>query len=351
VVFESVRTEQGCVSYLIGCERSSAAIVVDPDLSQVDRYLALAARHGVRIRYLLDTHTHADHFSGVRPLAARLDALTVMHRLSAAPFVDLRVEDGETLLVGELRLHVIHTPGHTSDSICLLARDRLLTGDTLLLGATGRTDLPSGDPEALHESLFGRILRLDGALQIHPAHNYKNLPPTTLDVQRATNPRLQQPERAAFVEQMRRLSLEMPRHLTEALRTNQSGGRTVAQIIDEAARQVPFMTMEELRRRIESGTPGVAILDVREADAYAAGHVPGAIHLPRGQLELRADAAFPDPTVRIVTYCEFGKISTIAAATLRSMGFRGAIALDGGIRAWREAGHPIEPAGSARGES
>jgi glyoxylase-like metal-dependent hydrolase (beta-lactamase superfamily II) len=350
VVFESVRTEQGCVSYLIGCARSSAAIVVDPELSQIDRYLAIAARQGLRIRYLLDTHTHADHFSGVRPLAQRTGALSVMHQLSAAPFVDLRVEDGETLRVGELRLHVIHTPGHTRDSICLLVPGRLLTGDTLLLGATGRTDLPTGDPDALHESLFGRILRLDGALEVHPAHNYRDLPPTTLDEQKATNPRLQTRERAAFVEQMQRLSLEMPQHLTEALRTNQSGGKTVAQIIDEAAQHVPFMTMAELRRRIESGAPGIAILDVREADAYAAGHVPGAIHLPRGQLELRADAVFPDPTVRILAYCEFGKISTIAAATLRSMGFRGAIALDGGMRAWKEAGHPLERGDGARGE-
>jgi glyoxylase-like metal-dependent hydrolase (beta-lactamase superfamily II) len=348
MVFESVRTDRGCVSYLVGCTRTSAAIVVDPELSQVDRYQALAAQQGLRIRYLVDTHTHADHFSGVRPLAQRLEASIVMHQLSPAPFVDLRVEDGETILVGELRLHVIHTPGHTRDSICLVAPGHLLTGDTLLLGGTGRTDLPTGDPEALHASLFERILRLDGSLRVHPAHNYKNLPPTSLDEQRATNPRLQQRDRAAFVEQMRSLSLGMPDHLTEALRTNQTGGKTVAQIIDEAARQVPFMTMDELRRRIDSGDPGIAILDVREADAYAAGHVPGAIHLPRGQLELRADTVFPDPTVRILAYCEFGKISTIAAATLRSMGFRGAIALDGGIRAWKDAGHPI--ASEARSE-
>ena len=271
-----------------------------------------------------------------------------MHALSPAPFVDLRVEDGETIVLGELRLAVVHTPGHTRDSICVAGGGHLFTGDTLLLGATGRTDLPTGDAEALHESLFGRMRRLDGALLVHPAHNYRNLPATSLEEQWATNPRLKTRERAAFVEQMKSLSLEMPEHLTEALRTNQTGGRTVAQIIDEAARRLPFMTMDELRRRIDGGDRGVVILDVREADAYAAGHVPGAIHLPRGQLELRADAVFPDPTVRILACCEFGKISTIAAATLRSMGFQGAIALDGGIRAWREAGHPLETGPPAR---
>src|SRR5262249_1237459 len=162
--------------------------------------------------------------------------------------------------------------------LCVAAPGHLFTGDTLLLGATGRTDLPTGDPEALYESLFARLLRLDGSLLVHPAHNYTSLPATTLDEQRATNPRLHQPDPAAFVAQVRSLSLGMPEHLTEAVRTNQTGGRTVAQIIDEAARRVPFMTMHELRRRLDAGDPGVVILDVREADAYAAGHVPGAIH-------------------------------------------------------------------------
>jgi glyoxylase-like metal-dependent hydrolase (beta-lactamase superfamily II)/rhodanese-related sulfurtransferase len=341
VILESLRTERGCMSYLLGCERTGAALVVDPELSQADRTLALAARRGLHLRYLVDTHTHADHFSGVRRLAKRLEAPAVMHALSPAPFVDLRVEDGETLVLGDLRVDVLHTPGHTRDSICLVAPGHVFTGDTLLFGATGRTDLPTGDADALYDSLFGRLLKLDGALVVHPAHDYRGREPTTLEEQRATNSRLQKRERADFVAQMRNLSLEMPEHLTEALRTNQTGGSTVAQIIDDAARRVPFMTMHELRRRLDAGHPGVVILDVREADAYAAGHIPGAIHVPRGQLELRADTVFPDPSVRILACCEFGKISTIAAATLREMGFLGAIALDGGIRAWREAGYPL----------
>ena len=340
--FEAVRSERGCVSYVIGCEKTRAALLVDPDLGQVDRYLALASTHGLRLHYVLDTHTHADHFSGARLLAGRLGLPIVMHRLAPAPFVDLRVEDGEELIVGELRVEIHHTPGHTRDSICAVVGEHLLTGDTLLLGATGRTDLPSGDPEQLHESLFGRLLTLDGGLLVHPAHNYKNLPPTSLDEQKAKNARLQQRERAAFVTMMRSLDLEMPEHLTEALRTNCTGGKTVEQIIREAAERVSFMSMGELRRRLERGHPGVTILDVREADAHAAGHIPGAIHLPRGQIELRVDAVLPDPTVRVLVTCELGKISTIAAATLREMGFSGAIALDGGMRAWKEAGHQLE---------
>jgi rhodanese-related sulfurtransferase len=266
-----------------------------------------------------------------------------MHRASLAPYVDVRVDDGETIIVGHLRLRVIHTPGHTDDSISLVLPYRVLTGDTLLRSATGRTDLPTGDPDALYDSLFGRLLTLDDSLSVHPAHDYKGSPVTTLGSEKAENPRLQWRDRATFVTKMRALSLDMPQHLTEALRTNRTGGKTVAQLLDEAASRISFMSLDEVRHRVTLGDGSLVILDVRERDAYEAGHVPGARHLPRGQLELRVDRELPDPTARILTYCEFGKISTLAAATLRGMGYTRALAMDGGFKAWREAGNPIEP--------
>ena len=340
MIFETVATG-GCRSYLIGCEESCAAALVDPELTQVDRYVALAARHGVRIRYLIDTHTHADHFSATRQLARQLEVPVVMHRDSPAPFVDLRLRGGDLLAVGKLRLQALHTPGHTRDSMCLCVEDRVFTGDTLLIGATGRTDLPSGDAEALFDSLFGSLLKLDPALAVYPAHEYKGRSHSTIGQELADNPRLQQRERCAFVKMMQSLNLSMPTHLTEALRTNMSGGRTVAEMLSDAAAIVPFMALTELRRRLDSGNIDLVLLDVRERDAYEAGHIPGARLLPRGQLELRVNQELTDPTRRILSYCEFGRISTLAAATLRQMGFQGAVALDGGMKAWREAGHPV----------
>lgn len=340
MIFERVATG-GCRSYLIGCGETCAAALIDPEVSQIDRYLALASHHGLRLRYLIDTHTHADHFSASRQLARRLDAPIMMHQSSPAPFVDMRLGDGESIALGTLRLKVMHTPGHTRDSMCLLVENRLFTGDTLLIGATGRTDLPTGDPEALHDSLFNRLLRLDASLEVYPAHEYKNRDHTTLGQELEQNPRLQKRDPGEFVEMMRNLNLSMPTHLTEALRTNLSGGKTVSQLLSEAAALVSFMSLEELRARVEARDPELLVLDVREREAYAAGHVPGARHLPRGQLELRVNEELPDPTLRILTVCEFGRVSTLAAATLRQIGFQRAIALDGGMSGWRQKGYPL----------
>jgi glyoxylase-like metal-dependent hydrolase (beta-lactamase superfamily II) len=339
--FEQIRTG-GCLSYVIGCDDTRAAILVDPEIEQVDRYLALASEKGLRPKYLLDTHTHADHFSGTRELAGRLGIPIVMHNRSPAPFVDLRVDDGELIVVGKLRLRVLGTPGHTDDSVCLVLPDRVLTGDTLLIGGTGRTDLPTGNPEALHESLFGKLLRLDDRLLVFPAHDYKGRTSSTLGDEKASNPRLGKRAPDEFVALMRNLDLAMPQHLTEALRTNRTGGKTVNQLISEAAREVAFMALEDVRERIERRDGSLLPLDVREEGAYRAGHLPGARHVPRGQLELRADRELPDPTVRILTYCEIGKISTLAAATLRTMGYTHVVALDGGYAAWVKAGFPVE---------
>jgi len=344
MIFEQVATG-GCLSYLVGCADTCAAALIDPELSQIDRYLALASRHGLRLHYVIDTHTHADHFSATRRLAKQLGVPVVMHRLSPAAGIDLRVDDGEMIVVGKLRLRVLYTPGHTVDSMCIVAADRVFTGDTLLIGATGRTDLPTGDPEQLYDSLFGKLLKLDPQLLVYPAHDYKGRSHSTIGAEIASNPRLQKQDKAAFVEMMHNLNLGMPTHLTESLRTNLSGGKTVGQLLAEAAAIVPFMALDELRSRVERREPDLVVLDVRERDAFDAGHIPGARHLPRGQLELRINEELQDPTVRILTACEFGRISTLAAATLRQLGFQRAVALDGGMKAWREAGYPLEPAG------
>ena len=341
MIFEQIATG-GCQSYLLGCPATRAAVLIDPELSRIDEYRGLCAQQGLSVKYIVDTHTHADHFSASKELGKALGAPVVMHRLAPAPYADLRLDDGDMLIAGELKLQALHTPGHTRDSMSLVMADRVFTGDALLIGGTGRTDLPSGDPHELFDSLFDGLLKLPPETLVFPAHDYKGRSHSTIGTEIAENPRLQKTERAEFVAMMQALDLAAPTHLTEALRTNMSGGKTVAQMLSEAAAKVPFMSLAELNDRLGGNRRDLVILDIREKDAFDAGHVPGAVHLPRGQLELRVNSELPDPTVRILTCCEFGKISTLAAATLRELGYGRAVALDGGMKAWREGEFPLE---------
>lgn len=340
MIFEQV-AQGGCQSYLVGCAKTHAAVLIDPEVRQHDRYKSLVDAHGLTVLYVIDTHTHADHFSAAKELAQVFGAQVVVSQLSPAPFADIRLKDGEELKFGKLKLKALATPGHTRDSMCLVAEDRVFTGDTLLIGGTGRTDLPTGDPEMLYDSLFNKLLKLDRKLLVYPAHDYKGRSCSTIGDETANNPRLQKRERGEFVEMMRSLSLSMPEHLTEALRVNLSGSKSVAQLLNEAAATVQLYPMDELKTGL--GKPSdLVVVDVRERDAYETAHIPGARHLPRGQLELRVNQAFPDPNVRIVTYCEVGKISTLAAATLKQMGFPNVMGLDAGIKTWIERGYPTE---------
>lgn len=340
--FESFKDGEGCKSYIVGCTETCAAAIIDPALGLVDRYIGQIAMHGLRVHYIVDTHTHADHFSGAQALKAEFHAPIVMHRFSPSPYVDLHVEDGHSLPLGEMRMRIFHVPGHTRDSMAVYVEDRVFTGDTLLIGGTGRSDLPSGDPNQLYDSLFGKLLALPDETLVFPAHEYKGREHSTIGDERANNPRLQKTERAAFVELMNGLNLAAPTHLTEALRTNMSGGKTVRQLLSEASAKVRFMSIDQLALMLDARPNDFLVIDVREKDAYMAGHVPGAVHLPRGQLELRANEVLPDPSVEVLTVCELGKVSTLAAATLRELGFLRATALDGGMTAWREAERPVE---------
>ena len=173
-----------------------------------------------------------------------------------------------------------------------------------------------------------------------PAHEYKGRSHSSIGQELAENPRLQKKDRGEFIEMMHGLNLTMPTHVTEALRTNMSGGKTVAQMLSEAAALVPFMSLAELKAQLDKHRGEMIVLDVREREAFESGHIDGAMHLPRGQLELRVNDELKDPTRRMLVCCEFGRISTLAAATLRIMGFQAAVALDGGMKAWREAGYP-----------
>lgn len=217
--FEQIRSS-GCLSYLLGCATDKACVVIDPELDKADDYVALARFLGSTLLYAIDTHTHADHNSACKVMRERHGVKVVMHRATDAPYVDVRVDDGEEIKFGRLSLRVVHTPGHTQDAMCLLIQDRIFTGDTLLIGGCGRTDLPGGNAEKQFESLR-RLQSLGDPLRVYPGHDYREAV-STLGDEKQNNPRMQITSKDEFVHFMTSRKPPLPRKIEEALEWNRT---------------------------------------------------------------------------------------------------------------------------------
>ncbi|HXW84845.1 MAG TPA: MBL fold metallo-hydrolase, partial [Candidatus Binataceae bacterium] len=196
-----------CKTYLAVCERTREAAVIDPLRDRVDRYLAMLAYHGWRLSLIIDTHTHADHRSGAMELGELADATVAMHRLAPPPHVKIHVEDGDALKVGDGRLRVLHTPGHTPDSISLLADDRLFTGDVLFIHGTGRADFAGGDPGAQYDSITRKLFTLPEETLVFPGHDYRGHTQSTIGEEKRSNPRLAGKTRNDYINLMNNLGL------------------------------------------------------------------------------------------------------------------------------------------------
>lgn len=214
-IFEELNGGASCRTYLIVSPRTREALIVDPVLELVPGYMQRLAKDQLRLVMVADTHTHADHLSGGRELARMTGAV---HAGAPAGSVRRRLREGEVLSVGDVHLTVWASPGHTADALVLVMEDRVLTGDTLLIGATGRTDLPTGDAEAAYLSLQ-RLLSLPGEMLVFPAHDYGGRTFSTIGHERLTNPRLRL-EHEAFIQLMTTPRAEKPARLAEALAYN-----------------------------------------------------------------------------------------------------------------------------------
>ncbi len=188
-------------SYLIGSEQAHIAAIVDP-AGEVHRIVGLAKDHSVDIKYIVNTHSHGDHTRGNKELAKMTGAKIMQHERSS-DYRDVALKDGYDIQLGEVVITVIHTPGHTPDSICLLVDGKLLTGDTLFVGECGRTDLPGGDPRQMYESLLGKIVKLPDKLEVYPGHDYGDRPHSTLGYEKKNNYTLESRTLEEFIEFMR----------------------------------------------------------------------------------------------------------------------------------------------------
>jgi len=173
-------------SYIVADDDSREAAVVDSSYNASEIAEILKSKN-FKLKYIVNTHGHSDHTAGNAKLCAEFGGQTVAHE-SSKPKPDVAVSDGEIIVVGVIRLKVIHTPGHTQDSICLLVDDKLLlTGDTLFVGECGRTDMPGGDSKSLYNSLFNKLMHLEDDVKVYPGHDYGLKPYSTIGEERASN--------------------------------------------------------------------------------------------------------------------------------------------------------------------
>src|ERR1700719_4929613 len=245
-------------SYLIASRRGGEALIIDPVLEKVDRYIQLVNELDLRLVKAVDTHVHADHITGLGALRDRTRCVTVMGEQSKVDVVSMRLADGDQLQIEGVTLDVMYTPGHTDDSYSFLMGDRVFTGDTLLIRGTGRTDFQNGDSRAQYQSIFNRLLKLPDETMVFPAHDYKGDTVSTIGEEKRFNPRLQVRSVDEYVELMGNLHLPNPKLMDVVLPANMHVGLHQ----DDLARQGLALSPRE---GIDSlGRPDILLVDLRK---------------------------------------------------------------------------------------
>lgn len=227
MIFRQLFEADTCTyTYLLGCERTRKAMLIDPVASEVESYVQLLDALQLELYYTLETHVHADHITGSGLLRERLGSKSVVHRDAGAPCADLLVTDGVTLQLGDLEFGVRHTPGHTNGCVSYVMEDRVFTGDALLINGCGRTDFQQGNAGQLYDSIHAKLFCLPADTLVYPGHDYQGNTVSTIKQERAKNPRLGEGRtRDEFIAIMHDLKLDYPRHIDQALPANQACGR------------------------------------------------------------------------------------------------------------------------------
>ena len=332
----------GTYTYLIASRRGGEALIIDPVLEKVDRYLQLVKELDLQLIKAVDTHVHADHVTGLGALRDRTQCITVMGEHSNVDVVSMRVAEGDKLTIEGVALDVVYTPGHTDDSYSFIMGDRVFTGDTLLIRGTGRTDFQNGSARAQYESLFGKLLRLPDETLVFPAHDYKGDTVSTIGEEKAYNPRLQVKSVDEYIDLMSKLNLPNPKMMDVAVPANLRVG--LAQ--EEIARRGWAFSAKDAMTMV--GKPDVAFIDLREREERKKhGIIPGSLHAPYPDLRenIETGGILHDlataTSKRMLFYCAFGERSAMAVQAAQGAGLRAACHIQGGIDAWKKAGGPL----------
>ena len=339
-----------CRTYLIGNAETRSVVLIDPVIDHFSDYLALLKENGYKLTHVIDTHTQADHISAGTALTDATECDYVMYETAPSKCVTIRVKDGDELDLNGVIFKVLHTPGHASDAICLIAEDKLFTGDTLFLddGGAGRDDLPGGNP-ADHWDSLQRLYTLPDNLVVYPSHDYNNREPSSLGRQREANPHFRFKNKEEFVTYLDELRLGPADWMRDVVQANYACATdpnaawipidapacqiqgTLDKNINEI--EVDTISAENLKELLSRDDEKPILLDVREDYELTSqlGALDGIINMPIGSLTPRLGEleAYKDKT--IVVICRSGHRATTGAQILKKAGFRNAMVLDGGM--------------------
>ena len=326
-------------TYILGSRVGGEALIIDPVLDKVNRYINLLKELDMRLMKTVETHVHADHITGSGALRDATGCVTVMGKKAEVDTVSMRVDNGDTIEVDNIRLDVLYTPGHTNDSYCFKMPGRVFTGDTLLVRGTGRTDFQHGNSRAAYESIFNKLLTLPDSTLIFPGHDYKGDTVSTIGEERAFNPRLQVNSADEYAEIMDNLNLPNPKLLDVAIPANLKIG--MAQ--DRPEIRGCTLTADTLIKIV--GIVGKLFVDLREdSERSQYGVIPDSVHIPYNHLEnylkmgglLSVLAQKKDQ--ELILYCAYGERSALAVKAMQKAGIKNVCHLGGGIDAWSKAG-------------
>jgi len=332
-----------CKSYLL--VSGTDAALVDAVRERVPSYLSILTARRLTLRMVLETHLHADHLMLNRSVKDSLGVPVLMHRASPSPLVDRHLDHGDILTLGDDSITVIHTPGHTPDSVCFRTGDAVLTGDTLLIGGSGRSDFPGGDAGAQYDAVTQRLFTLPDATVVWPAHDYAGRTSSTIGNEKLSNPRFTGKTREAYIDQMASLGLPFPDRVEEVLQVNQSGFEATEvsfpKVTDVAC--MACVKPRELNAQVMGPEPPI-VLDVREPEEFTSplGHIRGALLVPLDALAHRLPKLIGYSEREVVVVCRAGARSASAGGILQAAGFRSVKNLDGGMLAWAQAGLPVQ---------
>jgi hydroxyacylglutathione hydrolase len=352
--FKQILNEEGgCSSYVVASRETHDAVVVDPAID-IEPYLELARSRGFTYRMAIDTHLHADHISGSRKLAAATGAAVCMYETADVLFPFRKLHDGEKIALGQLILEVIHTPGHRPEGLSITvtnpprgdAPSLVLTGDSLFVGDVGRPDFGGAEGAVQQYESVHRLLDLDDYVEVFPAHfegscgkGMCGRPSSTIGFEKRFNPMLQM-SRGEFIEDCSHAPAR-PLNMTAIIATNR--GEADYSWAQPHTGEVETVAAEVATEWIAEHKP--LIIDVREPEEYASGHLPGAVSIPQSDLANHLDELSKVQDSLVV--CAGGIRSLRAAQYLKSMDFSRVASLEGGTEAWRAAGHAIETSSGA----